>query len=278
MGQAFVNGEFFPKDEAKISIFDRGFLFGDGVYEVVPVFGRKPFLMKEHLVRFKRSLDELHFGPVEVDFEQVLEQLLQHNDETDLIFYFQATRGQSPIRNHIYDYKNPPNVVAFLQAIKPITREQAGKGYAAITAEEPRWNRCDVKATALLPNVIHRMNAENQRSVETIFYDSDFVTEATSSNVFIVSKGQIITPPERQNILRGITRGFLIEELKVSGENVLEAPVTVEELRNADEVWVTSSTKNVVPIIELDGKPIGTGAVGPKWSLAFEAFERVLSK
>ncbi|MEZ4872126.1 MAG: aminotransferase class IV [Bdellovibrionales bacterium] len=276
MSLAYINGEICNKEEAKISIFDRGFLFGDGVYEVIPAFNRKLFLKEPHLERLRRSCGELNFGPVTNDFDEIFEDLLVDEKANDLIYYIQITRGQAKDRNHIYAEGMQPNVVAFLQPLKPTLRSEAEQGFSARLAREPRWNRCDIKATVLLPNVMHKMSAFMGNDIETIFYTDEYVTECTASNLFMVKGDQIITPPEKLNILRGVTRGYIIEQLKIKGENVIERTITKNELIDADEIWISSSTKNVLPVVQLDGKPVGVGKAGPYWSKAFAIFEQEL--
>lgn len=277
MSRVYLNGQWVAKKDAKVSIFDRGFLFADAAYEVVPIFSGKPFQFDPHIARLKRSCAELGFSIDVTSYSDVLDELLKDvSKDFHGVFYIQVSRGVDLLRNHVFDSSLSPHVVAFLQPKQPLSREASREGFAALLAEDPRWNRCDIKSVSLLPNVIHKNKASQAGATETLFHVNGVVSEGTSSNIFVVQKGVVYTAPSKENILNGVTRLFLISELKKAGVEVLEQTVTVNELLAADEVWITSSTINVLPIVKVGEITIGSGAAGPLWCKAFDIFEKAI--
>lgn len=270
---AYNNGRFLPLAEVAISPLDRGFLFADGVYEVIPVYAGKLFLLEAHLERLSRSLDAvaIQLDPPP-DWQALLGELVTRNGGGDQYVYLQITRGSAPVRDHRFPADTPPTLFAMASPL-PDTRA-ARQGVAAVTRSDNRWDRCDIKSIALLPNVLLRQAAEQAGAAETILLREGRLTEASASNVFIVRDGALVTPPKSPHMLAGITRDFVLELAASTGIPTMQATVSEEELRTADEVWLTSSTREVTPVIRLDGKPVGGGEPGPVWGVIRAAFDQ----
>jgi D-alanine transaminase len=265
----FLNGSFIPHHEAKVSVFDRGFLFGDGAYEVIPVFGGKPLRMPEHLKRLQHSLDAIKITHEFTwdEIEKMVFELLQRNavNNGDYSVYLQVTRGVDEERNFAFSEKTTPTIFA---AVKKITRPSLAKlqeGVTAITLEDIRWKYCEIKSISLLPSVLlyHQVFASGCH--EGILIRDGQALEGISSNIFIVKDGQIITPPLSQNNLSGVTRDLLLQIFRQNSINYVEQPIQATELYAAEELWISSSTRGVMPIVSLDGKAIGSGKTGPVW-------------
>jgi len=264
MSLCYLNGDFVPLADAKISVLDRGFIFGDGVYEVIPVFGRRPFRLRAHVGRLARSLEETGIsvrlsGPA---WEDLLRDLVAHHDGEDLSVYVQVTRGVAP-RNHAAPADVEPTVFAMVSPLAAATDAQTVRAIALV---DQRWQRCDIKAISLLPNVLARTAAVAAGAYEAVLFRDGWLTEGAASNVFVVSGGRIRTPPHSGFILPGITRDTLVEALSGSPDAVLETTVSREEVLHADEVWLTSSTRDLVPVSHLDGQRIGRGEPGPVYA------------
>lgn len=268
----YLNGEFTNAADARISPMDRGFLFADGVYEVVPVFDGRPLGLNEHLRRLEYSLDAIGMrrpAPRSTLAALVLE-MVARNGGGDLAVYLQVTRGAPERRDHAFpEAATRPTI--FMTA-SPLGRTAVDDpdnavGASAITAEDPRWLRCDIKSVALLPNVLMRQRAVDAQAVETIMVRQGQLTEGSSTNVFIVKRGRVSTPPLSPLILAGITRAMVVEICRDCDLFVDERPVSGAELASADEIWITSSTKDVLPIVKLDGANVGTGRPGPLWKI-----------
>jgi len=262
--KVFLNGQWLAADEAKVSVFDRGFVFGDGVYEVIPVYGRRPFRMPQHLKRLGQSLAAIHLANPHTDAKwmTIVQQLIDQNGAADQMVYLQITRGVAP-RDHAFPATVTPTVFAYGKPLHYPSRNEVAKGVTAITAEDIRWLRCDIKSIALLGNVILRQAAIDKGAAEAILLRDGLLTEGAASNIFIVKGGTIVTPPKGALILPGVTRDLVVE--LAQNNNVLceERAVTSDEVFAADEVWLTSSTKEILPIVEVDGRKIGDGKPGP---------------
>jgi len=263
MTTVYLNGEFKPLAEASINVLDRGFTFGDGVYEVIPVFSRKIFRFDEHIQRLENSLKALYMdNPLTKDeWSGIFNKLIDALEETEQSIYLQITRGVTE-RDHDISLAEHPTVFAMS---RPIVKKDLSSGIKAITHEDIRWQYCDIKAITLLPSVLLRHKAKEQRAKEAILFRDGYITEGAASNVFIVEGNTVYTPPKNQYVLPGITRDLLLEILSKNNINCLEAPVKREQLLGADEIWVTSSTWEIVPVIELDNKPVGKGITGVMW-------------
>jgi D-alanine transaminase len=272
---AYVNGAFMPVAEAKVPVLDRGFLFADGVYEVIPAYGGKAFALKEHLARLARSLRELKIANPHSDAEWIAlsEQLMAHNGGGDCIVYLQVTRGAPAKRAHPFPAGVAPTVVGLCNPLPAPSENALRDGVSAITRPDIRWGRCDIKSVALLPNILATQAATEQACNECVLHRDGRVTEGASSNVFAVLGTSVVTPSKGPDILPGITRDVLLELLRAAKVPVQERRLTLNELRSADEIWLTSSTREVLPVTKLDGDPVGARKPGPMWKKAYALFQ-----
>ena len=263
----YLNGEFLPADQAKVSVLDRGFVFGDGVYEVIPVYGGRLFRLQEHLKRLDDSLISVRIPPpcTHSKWTEILTSLVQHNNGGDQSVYLQITRGVAP-RDHAFPKNTEPTLFAMANPLKPVPADVLQTGVSAITLDDFRWQYCQIKAIALLPNILARQQAVDVGAAEAIFVRNGVVTEGAASNLFIVRNRTLITPPKSQYLLPGITRDLVLEIARANHITCREEHISREELFAADEVWLTSSTKEILPVTTLDNKTVGTGHPGPIWS------------
>lgn len=261
----YLNGQITPSHEAKISIFDRGFLFADSVYEVIPVYDGRPFFVEKHLRRLESSLDKSRIPDPQIDWLPVLDELIRLNANGDMQLYIQITRGNQGVRKHDIPDKLEPTVVAFtLHSSFPTSA--AAEGLHAIILEDYRWERCDIKSTALLANVLLNDEAIRQGANTTILTRKGFVTEGSVSNVFLVDKNNIIrTPPLNHYCLPGITREIALDLIKELNWKFIEEPIPVQDIFTASELWITSTTKEIYPVTQVNNLPIGDGQAGIYW-------------
>jgi D-alanine transaminase len=267
MNIVFLNGEFINKSKASISIMDRGFLFGDGVYEVIPYANNNSIGLEPHLLRLEKSLQAIQINsPYSAqEWKEILQKLIKHNTnlEPDFSIYIQITRGQTEFRAHAFPEKVQPTVVAFCT---PPKKQQANyDNFKAITLKDERHYPCHIKSTNLLANLLAYNKALQQQAVEAILHDGKNITEGTSSSVFIVKDHKITSPPLSDRILPGITRSIIIEIINNNNLNFTEQIISLEELNAADEIWICSSTKPIYPISTLNDKTVGLGKPGPMW-------------
>lgn len=270
---AYLNGTFLPLEEARVSILDRGFQFADGIYELIPVYDGLPFRAQAHLTRLERSLAEIGMG-VPLPRQELaanVAELIRRNATGDGKVYIQITRGAAE-RDHAFPSDTTATVVMTCAPAEPIPETWLAEGIDAITAEDIRWARCDIKSVALLPNVMLRQRAADSGALEGIWLHQGHVTEGAASNVFAVIEGEARTPPDGPRVLPGITRDVVLELADEEALPVRTAPVTEQELKGAEEVWTTSSTKEILPVIRLDSQPIGPGRPGPLFWKVREAF------
>ena len=271
MNIAFLNGTYLPLDEARISPMDRGFLFGDGVYEVVPSYAGKMVGFAPHIERINNGLTAIgiDLGWSENDWSDLCAQLIEKNGAGNLGIYIQVSRGADSKRFHGFPENVTPTVFAFAFNIAPppVADKALAKKYTASTARDLRWERCQIKSTALLGNVLHFQQGQDQGNDETLLFNAENqLTEASSCNAYIIKDGVVITPPLDNQLLPGITRHILLDILRRDGSiPVEERIVTMDEVLNADEVWITSSSKEIGAVVEIDGEPIGNGQVGDIW-------------
>ena len=260
----YLNGHFMPLADAKVPALDRGFVFGDGVYELVPVYSRKPFRLEEHLRRLQHSLDGIRLANPHgvARWRELIEQLIALQEFDDQSVYLQITRGVAP-RDHAFPPGVPPTVFMFAQPLVSATGAQKAAGVCAITAPDIRWGRCDIKAISLLANVLARQQAVDAGCAETVMLRDGFLSEGAASNVFVVKKGVLLAPPPSNLILTGITYDVVLELAAAHGIPAELRAISEAELRSADELWMTSSTKEIMPIVKLDGVPVGAGVPGP---------------
>jgi D-alanine transaminase len=274
MTTVYLNGEYMPMSEARISPMDRGFLFGDGIYEVIPSYEGRLVGFIPHLQRMQDGLDaiEIRLRADPREWREIARQLIERNGAGNLGIYFHVSRGADTQRNHAYPENVTPTVYAFAFEIPPapVPDKSAASCYTVATAEDLRWRRCNIKSTALLGNVMHYQYGHAQGHQETILYNQQGeLTEAAACNVYVVKNGIVATPLLDHQKLPGITRLMLLEILRRDGSiPVEERVVTLRELEHADEVWLSSSSKEIAPVIEIDGRPVGDGAVGDVWLAA----------
>ena len=262
----YLNGQFKPLAEAGVSPLDRGFLYGDGVYEVIPVYSRRPFRIDEHLTRLQATLDGIRLAnPLTVDaWKSVIFKLIADAPWEDQSVYLQVTRGADDKRDHAFPPASvAPTVFAFASPLVTPSAEQRTRGVSAITVADERWARCDLKVLSLLANVLARQAAVDQGCTEALLIRDGYLKEGAASNIFIVKDGVLLAPPKTRLMLPGITYDVILELAATHGQAVDVRELTEMELRHADEVWMTSSTKEILPITTLDGQPVGNGQPGP---------------
>ena len=270
----YLNGEFLPMGEARIPVLDRGFIYGDGVYEVIPVYHRAPFRMPHHLKRLQYSLDGIRLSNPMDDaaWDALVRELVARQPFDDQAVYLQVTRGVAK-RDHAFPKGVPPTVFMMSNRLSLPSREQVEKGVAVVTAEDNRWHRCDLKTTSLIGNVLMRQLAADLGAVETVMFRDGWLTEASASNVLVVRAGTIVAPPKDQQILPGITYDAAIEFARDAGMPMEIRPVRREEALAADEMWLSSSTKEVLAVTTLDGKPFASGVPGPVFRRMYPVFQ-----
>ena len=262
----YLNGSFLPLAEAAISPLDRGFLYGDGIYEVIPVYSRRTFRIDEHIQRLQATLDGINLAnPLAADgWKAVVLKLIETAPWDDQSIYLQVTRGADNKREHAFPPASvPPTAFAFASPLVTTSAEVRAKGVAAITVADQRWARCDLKVISLLANVLARQQAVEQGCAEALLIRDGCMKEGAASNIFIVKDGVLCAPPKTQLMLPGITYDVILELAESHGQPVKIAEIEETELRAADEVWMTSSTKEILAITTLDGQPVGTGQPGP---------------
>lgn len=270
----YLNGKFLPIEQAFVPVLDRGFIFGDGVYEVIPVYSRHPFRLQEHLRRLQSSLNGIRLDNPYSDAEwiKLIKELIAANQSEDQSVYLHITRGVAP-RDHAFPKNTPPTVFMMSNPLVVSTQAQCEAGIKAISAEDNRWGRCDIKAIALLPNVLLRQLAVDAGAVETVMFRDGILTEGAASNIFAVEQGCILAPPKDHHLLPGITYDLVLELAAKNGIKVVVDKISEARIRQADELWLTSSTKEIMPIIELDGNKIGDGKSGPMFRQMYALYQ-----
>ena len=265
MGEmAFVNGRFLPLAGASVSIEDRGFQFGDGVYEVIRTYGGRPFMLHAHLARLNRSAEAIGLRqPYSLErWSGYMEEGLRLAAFTESKIYVQITRGVAP-RDHVYAPQLEPTVVMTIRELHPLSPAVQTAGVDAMTLDDVRWGRCDIKSLNLLPNVLARQQAKEAGVFEAILVKNGEVTEGSVSNVIIVDNRTLMTAPEGPRILSGVTREVVLRLARQEGLEVHEQYPSRENLFGASEVFLTGTTVEVLPVVRIDGKPIGSGEPGP---------------
>ena len=275
----FLNGEYLPLQEARVSPLDRAFLFADAVYEVLPVYGGRPFRLRQHLDRLQRSLDEIGMAAplTHAQWAGICAELTERNRRQpdgagDTYVYIQVTRGAEYGRNHAWPEGLKPTLFAYASALPALSADMVRDGVAAITAEDIRWARRDIKSTSLLANILLKKRAAEVGAFETIMLEHGFLTEGSSTTVHVLSQGSLLTPPNGHSILPGTTR-TVVEELAARIDMpCVNRPITEATLRAADEIWLAFSTRGVIPVTRLDRSAIGTGRPGPMFQRIHAAF------
>ena len=276
---AHFNGKLLPLDEISISPLDRGFIFGDGVYEVIPVYDGAPLHAREHFERLQRSMDEIQLRNPHTADEWIActQALLAHHPGNQSV-YIQVTRGAPKKRDHVIPKDLQPTVFMMCYPLSSPSREAVENGVTCVTSPDFRWEKCHIKSTSLLGNVLARQISADAGATETILLRDGMLTEASASNVFVVKDGVVAAPPRDNHILLGITYD-LLTRLAADGSLKLEIrPVSEAQLRNADEVWLSSSTKEVLAVTTIDGKPVGTGKPGPVFRRMHSLYQDYKSK
>ena len=260
----FLNGKFMPIEEAHVPVLDRGFIFGDGVYELIPVYSRVPFRMDEHLARLERSLAAVRIrNPYSrAEWRDIILQLVEKQPFEDQGVYFQVTRGVAR-RDHAFPKDAVPTVFVMSNPLVNPPQDLVERGAAAVSAIDDRWHHCDIKSISLIGNCLLRQVSADAGAVETILFRAGMLTEASASNVFVVRAGVILSPPKSNLILPGITYDVIAEIAQAAGLPIEFRELAEAEVRGADEIWVTSSSKEVLAIVTLDGKPVAGGKPGP---------------
>jgi D-alanine transaminase len=277
----YLNGKWMPAEAAQISVFDRGFLFADGIYEVIPVYNGKPFHLAGHFSRLKRSLAAIDLdNPLEEnEWLSAIKKLIVENGAGDMSIYLQISRGVSSVpRDHQFPEEFTATYFMASNPIKPLTDNPDKAALKAILQDDIRWGRCDIKSVSMLGNAMLRQAAITHGAQEALLVRDGHMTEGAASNVFMVQNGEIMTPPESPEILSGITRATVLSLAQELGIKTHEAPIPATTITQADEVWISSSTKGVAPITQIDDAPIGNGKPGPVWQQIQSAYIAAVDK
>jgi D-alanine transaminase len=275
----YLNGEFMPLDKARVPVLDRGFIFGDGVYEVIPVYSRRPFRLPQHLQRLGRSLDAIRLANPLTDGEwtRLIGDIIARNAGDDQSVYLQVTRGVAK-RDHAFPKDAKPTVLVMSGPLATPPQELVENGVPCITGTDFRWLKCDVKSVSLLGNCLLRQSAADAGAAEIVLFRGGHLTEASASNVFVVRRGMLLSPPKTHLILPGITYDVVLELAAAVGIPIELRDIPEAEVRSADELWLTSSTREVQAIVALDGKPVGAGRPGPLFRKVYQAFQEFKRK
>ena len=279
LNTVYLNGEYLPLSEAKVSVLDRGFLFGDGIYEVIIAYRQKPFLAIEHLERLRKSAHEIGLAvPLSnSEFETIIQNLIDQNETCDTqLIYIEITRGADTTRRQTIPDDLTPTIFIGSIAFKEKTFEEVQKGVYIKSGPDQRWESCHIKSIALLGNLLARVN--HKEAFEVILIKNGFLTEGSTSNIFIVKDGIIKTPPTKNLILHGVTRNTVIKLAKKNNLPIEEVEISETECHQADEIWISSTSKEITPAVELDHKPIGAGKAGPVWEIMYRLYQEFKSK
>jgi D-alanine transaminase len=271
----FVNGRWLAPEDASIPVMDRGFLFGDGVYEVIPVYSRQPFRLEQHLARLQQSLDGIQLAnPHRIEeWVALVSQLAREAEWEDQSIYIQVTRGPMAVRNHAFPKQVTPTVVLLAEPMTTPPAAQREQGIAAVSAADIRWLRCDLKTTSLLANCLLRQMAVSAGCVETVLFRDGFLTEGSASSIFVIRNGTLLAPIKNHLMLPGITYDVVLELADRHGLPFQVRDVTEAETRAADELWMCSSTKEVLPVVTLDGREVGNGRPGTRFAQMYAWYQ-----
>ena len=270
----YLNGVYLPLDEAKISVLDRGFIFGDGVYEVIPAYGGKTLRFEHHMQRLQNSLDAVRIvNPLSNDqWKNIITKLLSEKGKQDQYVYLHITRGVAS-RDHRFPDKTNPTVFVMSSILYSADSELLKTGVHAVTLDDIRWQYCNIKAISLLPNILLRQQAVDKGAVEAILIREGNVTEGAASNVFIVNNGIIKTPPKDQKLLPGITRDLVVELANKHKMAIEEVAISEQEFQTADEIWLTSSTKEILAVTKINEQVVGNGKPGLVWKDMYQKYQ-----
>jgi D-alanine transaminase len=270
----YLNGKFCPISEAHISVLDRGFIFGDGVYEVIPAYGGYPFRLQQHLKRLDNSLNAIQIkNPLtDMQWQDSIHQVIEKNSYEDQSIYLQVTRGVAP-RDHRFPQQKKPTIFIMTSPLLPQSETIARQGIKAVTLADTRWLNCHIKSISLLPNVLLRQSAQDRGAQEAILIRDGFATEGAASNLFIVKNDCLITPPMGPLLLPGVTRHLIVEIARKQSLCLQEISIREADLLLADEIWLTSSTKEILPVTTLNDKIVGDGKPGKHWRAMMAAYQ-----
>jgi D-alanine transaminase len=280
MNKVYLNGAFVNAQDAKISPMDRGFLFGDGIYEVIPTYSGKPVGLKLHMQRMENGLNDVRINyPIDLsEWSGVIERLVAQSSSESQGVYIHVSRGADTKRHHAYPKNTAPTVFAYAFDTPPSQDSLNNniKGFHVTTGADLRWQRCHIKSTSLLGNVMHFQQGQDAGADEIILYnDKNEITEAAACNVFVVKNGVVFTPPLDNHLLPGITRRITIDAVnQYTNIEIKEVRITLDELLDADEVWITSSSKEIGPVLSVDGRLVNDGKPGEVWIKAQEAYNK----
>ena len=279
----YLNGDYLPVEQATVSVLDRGFLFGDGIYEVIPVFGLKPLRVDEHLQRLKNSLSRISLdNPLsDKEWKQIFDQLLEKNPGEDRAIYLQITRGAHPVRDLKIQPEKRPTIFMMVLQVGAVDVNELEKGIETVTIDDFRWHACDIKSISLVANVMLREQATQSGVVDAILVRDGYVTEGTASNLIMVKDGVLYTPPTSQHLLPGITRDLVLELAEANGMTCEVRQISEDELETADEIWLTSSTREIAPVIRLNGQDVADAKAGLVWKKMihiYQNYKEVLRK
>ena len=271
MTTVYLNGEFMPIEEARVPVMDRGFLFGDGIYEVIPVYSRRPFRLREHLQRMQASLDAIRLmNPHDAaQWIILIERIIAAATFEDQSVYLQITRGVDSRRSHAFPMQPKPTVFLITEQLTVPTPQQREQGITAVSAIDNRWLRCDIKSISLLANILLRQLAVDTGSIETVLFRDGLLTEGAASNIFAIKNGVLLAPKKSHLMLPGITYDVILELAATHGLAWQVRDISQAEAGKVDELWMTSSTKEVLPIVSLDGQAVGAGKPGPAFAAMY---------
>lgn len=270
----YLNGEYLPLNEAKVSVLDRGFIFGDGVYEVIPAYGGKALRFEHHMQRLQNSLDAIRISnPLSNDqWQKIIDKLIAEKGSEDQYIYMHITRGVAS-RDHRFPDETKPTVFVMSSFLHTVDPDILKQGVHAVTLDDIRWQYCNIKAIALLPNILLRQQAVDKGAVEAILIRDGNMTEGAASNVFIVSGGIIKTPPKDQKLLPGITRDLVVELANTHKMPIEEVSISEKEFLSADEIWLTSSTKEILAVTKINEQQVGKGKPGSVWKDMYQKYQ-----
>ncbi len=275
MSLVYLNGDYVERSCATVPVTDRGLLFADSTYEVIPVYGGEVFSAKQHLQRLQRNLDAIHIpNPLtESEWLSVFKHLAQQEPDSEQSIYVQITRGDYPQRTHQPPQPIKPNVIVFTTEINPMSPAMAEQGLHVMTLADKRWHRCDIKSTNLLANILALDEAKKYGADDVIFIRDGIAKEGASSNLLIVLQGLLITPPNDETVLPGITRDLVLKLAEKNDQPYAEKNICLDDLHQASEIWLTSSTREIVPVTRLDSQPVGDGKPGPYWRRMHQQYQ-----
>lgn len=270
----YLNGEWLPLGEARVSVLDRGFMLGDGVYELIPVYLRKPFRLDEHLRRLQHSLDGIRLvNPLtEAQWREVIAQVVAGHEADDQSVYLQVTRGAAP-RDHAFPANTQATVLVMSNPMSRPDPAQFAHGVCAVSTVDIRWSHCDLKTINLLPNVLAKQKAVDAGCVECVMFRDGVLSEGAASNIFAVKDGVILAPVKDHRVLPGVTYDLVLELAQANAMAHEVRDISEAEVRSADELWLTSSSREVQAIVELDGQPVGSGKPGPVYRRMYALYQ-----